>query len=81
MSAEDVRKLHTPFKVYDECGHSHEKEDEAAGIVEIDDVGISCEDGVLYTVCRECDTTDGATHEYTDEGKWPCRTIEALDKP
>ena len=79
MSVQHVLELHIPFKIYEECGHEHEEGE--VGVVEVDDVGLTCEKGLLYTVCRECDTVDGLVHEFTDEGLWPCRTIRALDKP
>ena len=81
MSVEDVRKLHVPFKCYDECGHEHENANELLGIVEIDDIGLTCEDGVLYTVCRECHTDDGEPNENTEDGEYPCATLKALDEP
>lgn len=81
MSAEDVRKLHYPFKIYDECEHQHEAANELLGIVEIDEIGLTCDAGLLYTVCRECDTDDGEVNENTEYGEWPCATLKALDKP
>ena len=33
----------------------------------------------LYTCCRECHTDDGETNEWSDEGKWPCATVRALN--
>ncbi len=80
MSAGDVWKLHTPFKIYDACTHDHKSAGEP-GVVEIDWIGLTCEDGVLQIVCYECDTYDGETDEYTEGGKWPCNTIIALELP
>ena len=74
MSAEDVRKLHVPFGIYDECDSPDTEKygvdgEPANGHFEIDDVGITCGLGLVQNVCRECDTTDGEVHEYTDEGE------------
>ena len=79
MSAEDVRKLHVPFGIYDECGHKHHESE--LGVVEIDEIGLTCDDGKLQTVCRECDTDDGDVREDTEYGVWPCRTLKALELP
>jgi hypothetical protein len=73
--------LHTEWKCYDECGHQHTDEDVLAGrAFDIDNVGVTCEDGHLYSVCRECHTTDGEPREDTEDGEWPCPTIRAIEK-
>ena len=84
MSADDVRKLHSKFGIYDSCGHEHtdeECEKEGSGVVYVEDVGLTCEEGLVQWVCRECDTVDCEPDEYTCEGKWPCATLIALEKP
>lgn len=96
MSAEDVRKLHTKFGLYGGCDceyrwkkagvpelqwppESDVRFHDGKEPVEIEETGWTCEEP--QWVCRECDTSDGEAHENSDYGEWPCRTIEALDKP
>jgi len=96
MGTEDVRKLHTKFGLYSGCDcdwrwrkngvpllqqppRYDASYHEGRESIEIDDVGWTCEEP--QWVCRECDTDDGEVNEFSDEGKWPCRTIEALEKP
>lgn len=96
MSAEDVRELHSKFGLYGgcDCDYRWRKSDvprvqwplESDALyhnckepVEIEEVGWTCEEP--QWVCRECNTDDGETNEYSDYGEWPCRTIKALDKP
>ncbi len=84
MSADDVRKLHSKFGIYDECGHKHtdeEYEREDSGVVDVEGVGLTCEEGLVQWVCHECDTVDGEPDEYTEYGEWPCRTLKELEKP
>jgi hypothetical protein len=77
---EKVLALHTECRFYDECGHSHTDEEVARGEAhDIEEVGITCEEGYLYSVCRMCHTDDGRAREDTDEGSWPCATVRLLD--
>jgi hypothetical protein len=77
---EKVIALHTEWRIYDECGHSHTDEEVARGEAhDIPEVGITCEEGYLYSVCRLCHTDDGEAREDTDEGSWPCPTVRLLD--
>lgn len=87
-----VRALHTEFRIYTECGHV-ETEDHNGDPFEIDDVGWVCQDGYLYSICRECCLHGGdnqieecadSHYSYSSgkpdpDGCWPCRTIVALD--
>jgi hypothetical protein len=49
-----VRALHSPFKIYEPCGHEHEETDE--GVTNVIEIGPACQDGYMYTVCRHCCT-------------------------
>lgn len=56
-----VRELHRPFRIYDECGHQHALNDDGNppdGVVEIEEVGLTCADGLMYSICWTC-CTDG----------------------
>lgn len=49
-----VRDRHSQLKIYTECGHD-EGGDCTGEIVEIEsDVGWTCQDGYLYSICHEC---------------------------
>lgn len=80
-----VVDLHKPMRIYGECGHTHQPGD--PGTLEVDDVGLVCEDGYEYTICLECcadgsaQTEDCATnHPHLDEGPcYPCPTRRALE--
>jgi len=84
MSAEDVRKLHSPFKLYEECAHTSDEDGaefhEDRDVVYIEDLGYTCADPI-QTVCFECDTDDGAPNENTEYGEFPCATLKALELP
>ena len=84
MSAADVRKLHSPFLIYEEC-MCDPSEDEpefhnGRPAVYIEDIGYTCADPI-QTVCYECDTDDGEPNENTEYGEYPCATLKALEKP
>jgi hypothetical protein len=49
-----LRALHCPYGVYDQCSHQHTENDVDA--VYIDGVGLTCDDGLLMTICRHCCT-------------------------
>jgi hypothetical protein len=72
-----VLAIHSSYGVYDECGHDHQEGD--PGTIEVEDVGIVCEAGHLYDVCRACHTVDGVTTEDADERSWPCDTRRAAE--
>lgn len=83
-----VRALHPEFKIYDECGHDHTDEEWDAGqAFEIADVGLTCDEGYIYSVCRRCCTDDtgiqGEACANHERPCWPCKTVAALqsDQP
>lgn len=93
MSAEDVRKLHSKFGLYNECDcyrlwkgkaaeeipdNSEPEHHDGKEPIHIEDIGYTCAEP--QWICRECSTDDGEVHEYSDEGEWPCRTLKALEK-
>ena len=79
-----IDDLHKPFKIYQECGHDH-NEVEGVGLVVVEDVGEVCEEGYMYSICREC-CCGGADYQsedcasYHDHGKDKpiCKTAGAL---
>ena len=80
---EQVRALHVPVRIYDEC----ECEDTTTpGHVDVEEVGITC--NLLYIACREC-CTSGVDIRYQtedcanghDHRDTQCPTIAALDGP
>jgi hypothetical protein len=81
-----VRKLHKPFRIYEECDHDEHGDD--ADLIECEDF-TTCEDGYLHSICTECCTTDVyGTREQTencagahrhDDARPLCATIAALD--
>ena len=84
MSAADVRKLHSPYKIYGECDHDSCEDEpkfhEGRKVVSIEDIGYTCADPV-HTVCCECHTDDGEPNENTEYGEYPCATLRALELP
>ena len=68
-------EAHSDFGIYEDCGHGH---DLGEGVFDIDDVGLVCEEGLIQTICRECDTDDGEVREDSDTGEWPCPTIRRI---
>lgn len=79
-----VRKLHSEFKIYDECRHAEHDED--TPVVVLDEVGEVCASGYQYSICRECCAPgDSQTVECVDEHDhsecWPCMTRQAVDEP
>jgi hypothetical protein len=77
-----VLDKHSEFKIYDECGHQHREGD--PGVLSIENVGLTCEDGYEYSICRECctggsgeyQTEDCASHDHNR--CWPCDTVQAI---
>jgi hypothetical protein len=49
-----LKALHTPFDIYEKCGHNHALNDPRA--FEIEGLGMVCADGVVDTVCTHCCT-------------------------
>lgn len=84
---DELRALHKPYKIYDDCGHDHGDEpgDESpdATVVDVDGIGLTCNH--VYSICTHCCTDDGQT-EYCASGhdhgkdKPICETSAILDK-
>ena len=83
MSAADVRKLHSPYKMYEECNHASSAPSstfhEGSEPVYVEAIGYTCADP--QTVCYECDTDGGEPNENTEYGEYPCATLKALELP
>jgi hypothetical protein len=71
---------HKEWRIYEPCGHTHNTGD--PGTREVDDVGLVCESGYLYSICWGCCT--GKTGFQSEvcaadhEGCWPCHTVETI---
>jgi hypothetical protein len=77
-----VRDLHSPFKIYEPCGHDHEETDD--GVTNVIEMGPVCQDGYMYTVCRHCctDAQGFQTEECVsahDHSTGICETRRALE--
>ena len=72
-----VLEIHTPWGIYDDCGHDHQSTD-GPGVLDIEDVGLTCEEGRVQTVCRHCALTEDEPDENTCEHDWPCPTVRAV---
>lgn len=76
-----IRELHSEYRLYDDCGHEHAETDE--GVVNVPDVGVVCQDGYMYSVCRECctngygDQTEECASAHDHPG-WLCATNDIL---
>lgn len=87
-AVEAVLALHKPFRIYEECEHAHAydggTEGEWSAVVDCGDF-LTCEDGYLYTICREC-CGEGALGNQREECAsghdhsqcWPCSTAAAI---
>jgi hypothetical protein len=63
-----LRGLHKPFGIYEECGHDHTEEDfEAGRCIEVDLIGYTCEEGLMYRVCTHCCTDNQTFEQYQTE--------------
>jgi hypothetical protein len=83
-----VRELHRPFKIYDECGHNHHIDDGRRiyhGVIDIDEIGRTCDDGYQYAICWSCCTqrsgyqTEDCTGHHHGPDVPQCPTIAILD--
>lgn len=79
-----VRDEHSEQRIYGDCGHEHEAPDADQGVRDIPEVGLVCEDGYDYSVCRSCccDDDGNQSRECAEEhgGEClPCPVIRALD--
>ena len=81
-AAERVLKLHSEFRIYDECGHEHTQDEVDAGTARDTTEFVTCEDGYIYSVCRACCTggwsqTEACASDH-ERPCWPCGTVEAI---
>lgn len=81
MGAKAVRKLHSKFRLYPECGHdSHEDTSEFHDGNEpifVEEIGYTCAEPKI--ICYECHTDGGDVNENSEYGAYPCATLVALD--
>ena len=95
MAVRAVMELHCPYRIYDDCGHQpHDYAEDGsipADLVELEGIGLVCEKGYLYSICRECcaDVVEPHVfqravcndhHEHLDPATacWPCPTVRAI---
>jgi hypothetical protein len=77
---DSVKHLHREFRLYGECGHQHTEE--GNGVISVENVGLTCQDGYEQSICREC-CGDGGEYQSEEcaanhEGLcWPCPTHTA----
>jgi hypothetical protein len=76
-----VRDRHSPMKIYTECGHN---DGECPDPIEVEEIGWTCQDGYMYSICRECCTENGQQTEvcatYHDHKNEPlCPTRRDVD--
>jgi len=60
-------RLHRPYRVYQECGHAHADGEDRGGVIDCGDF-VTCEEGFLYSACRECCTDAGGQTEACADG-------------
>jgi Arc/MetJ-type ribon-helix-helix transcriptional regulator len=83
--------LHREFKIYDECDHDHRYNEDGTlpeGVLDIDEIGLTCQDAYLYSICSNCCTggseewqTEACANDHKHDGAspcWPCPTRAAL---
>ncbi|OLE25881.1 MAG: hypothetical protein AUG44_14700 [Actinobacteria bacterium 13_1_20CM_3_71_11] len=83
--------LHVEFKIYDECDHDHRYNEDGAlpeGVLDIDEIGLTCQGAYLYSICSNCCTggseewqTEACANDHKHDGAspcWPCPTRAAL---
>lgn len=87
-----VLGLHRAFRIFEECGHGHQFTENGRlpdGVLNVENVGLTCEDGYLYSICWCCCTEEsgyqsedcGTDHPHEGpEACWPCPTIHAAAK-
>lgn len=79
-----VLNLHRRRPTYKPCGHDHENGER--GVLLVHEVGLVCDSGYEFSVCRECCTDgDNSQTEHCAEnhmpdlgGCWPCPTVRAI---
>jgi hypothetical protein len=53
----DLLDEHKPYGIYTECGHRHELTENGGfpdGVIDVDDVGLTCAKGLEYWICEVC---------------------------
>jgi hypothetical protein len=85
-AVEAVLALHVPYRIYSECAHA-DGEHEDSGITPVDCGDfVTCEDGYLYSGCRECCTDEGyqteacADGHHHAPGEAICATVAAITR-
>lgn len=84
ISLEALAKLHSEFKIFEECSHDHEvdPDQEMIGLYWVEDVGVVCDDGYGYSICRACCVVNGYQTEECvsshDHQKYLCPTDKIL---
>ena len=85
---DEVLEFHAPFKVYDNCEHEGDVLDDSNHF-EIEDVGYTCEEGLLYICCERCCTDNGHVTEscsadhykfHTTDPNNRCETVRICTK-
>lgn len=83
---DEVLKLHSAYRLYDECSHEHTEDEVRAGLATDAGEFFACEEGFERIVCRHCCAIDGsgqtedcAVTHLADEC-WPCPTIQAITR-
>lgn len=78
-----VREMHSPARIYDDCGHRHSLY-EGGEWAFVEGVGMVCQQGWQYTVCRCCcldstghQTEDCVVDHHHDRDSY-CATVNAL---
>jgi hypothetical protein len=74
-----IRKLHQPWGIYTECGHEHTDPDED-GVHEVDLVGLTCDEGLMYRVCQFCCVEPGHAEGFQTE-QCATRHVHTTDGP
>jgi hypothetical protein len=81
-----VLDIHKPYYIYEPCGHQHELTEDLQippGVRNVDDVGLVCDDGLLYTICFHCcagdhSQTERCVSEHQHEEHAPCPTVRTI---
>jgi hypothetical protein len=86
---EKLIEIHTPYGIYDICDHEHTDDEAGFGLVfEVDEVGITCKEGLMYWVCTICCNDDGgwqtencaSSHTHDKNLENICPTIQLVTR-
>jgi hypothetical protein len=84
-----IRELHPPYGIYDICDHEHTDDEAGFGLVfEVDEVGLTCKEGLMYWVCTTCCNDDGgwqtekctSSHTHDKNLENICPTIQLVTR-